>query len=619
MYVCDNGFHGHDCGEILQSEIKYEKESKKLYKKLSPQIVKRLSLLIAVFLILLSVCPAEARENRPEEEKKIVILMDCSQSMMDFDENRLAFDFINEVIHTAPRHYQFGVIGYNREVCIRFPLGSDPEEIDSALKDTGYKDYGNAGEGLSAALSVLEQGRGSKRILLITDGENMMESEEHTEESVSLFEDMVEKASGENIRIDIINLGGRIEDEANVYGAAQGTGGLIYDLESGDDFENFAEKYLFGEMGVRSQPSGRIDGSSGDLTVRLPDHLMEKAKILLAGRQQDINLTVNCESEGLQVFKGINYSLVEIAKPASDEVKIHMSSENTLGINAYLMAEYDCHTEAAYDYVSETQMAEIRAEIKNPEGRSLLDGHLKEGGFRVYINGEESQYRISQSKILADYRVIQDESVKLEVDFDSLYGNYYGKHIAEINVVLPVAEEEEPVDWFFRSVIFGFAIVMLVLFCMLAKRGKKQQNMIKATDDSIGEDEKIRSSENDFCGKLLIYVIRSKNDIDYPPESINLFARCNRDMITLEWLLDACGLPLDLPGADKIIIRPGENRSLTVKNNSRASAMKGREILAKGCSCSLYYYEKVTFIFDQEDTEIEVHYRDLKPDERQGR
>ena len=52
MYVCDNGFHGHDCGEILQSEIKYEKESKKLYKKLSPQIVKRLSLLIAVFLIL---------------------------------------------------------------------------------------------------------------------------------------------------------------------------------------------------------------------------------------------------------------------------------------------------------------------------------------------------------------------------------------------------------------------------------------------------------------------------------------------------------------------------------------------------------------------------------------
>ena len=66
-------------------------------------------------------------------------------------------------------------------------------------------------------MSLLEQGRGSKQILLITDGENMMESAEHTAESVSLFESMVEKASADDIRIDIINLGGRIEDEANVY------------------------------------------------------------------------------------------------------------------------------------------------------------------------------------------------------------------------------------------------------------------------------------------------------------------------------------------------------------------------------------------------------------------
>ncbi len=467
-------------------------------------------------------------------------------------------------------------------------------------------------------MSLLEQGRGSKQILLITDGENMMESAEHTAESVSLFESMVEKASADDIRIDIINLGGRIEDEANVYGAAEGTGGLIYDLESGEDFERFAEKYLFGEEDIRSQPSGRIDGSLGDLTVRMPDNLMEKAKIFLAGKQQDVNLTVNCEAEGLRVFKGINYSVIEIEKPVSEEVKIHISSESTLGINAYLMTEYDCDIEAVYDYISETQMAEIQAEIKNPEGRSLLDGQLKEGGFRIYINGEESQYRISGSKILADYQAVQDETVKLEVDFDGLYGNYYGNHMAEINLILPIAEEDEPVDWFFRTVILVFAAVMLILLCMLAKKGKKRQNVIRVTDGG-GGDEKIRSKENDFCGKLLIYVIRSKGDIDFPPESINLFARCSRDMITLEWILDTCGLPLELPGADKIIIRPGENRSLTVKNNSRASAMKGREILAKGYSFSLYYYEKVTFIFDEEDTEIEVHYRDLKPDERQGR
>ena len=42
----------------------------------------------------------------------------------------------------------------------------------------------------------------------------------------------------------------------------------------------------------------------------------------------------------------------------------------------------------------------------------------------------------------------------------------------------------------------------------------------------------------------------------------------------------------------------------------------GRELMLKGRSYHLYFHEKVTFIFDQEDTEIEVHYKDLKPNER---
>ena len=55
---------------------------------------------------------------------------------------------------------------------------------------------------------------------------------------------------------------------------------------------------------------------------------------------------------------------------------------------------------------------------------------------------------------------------------------------------------------------------------------------------------------------------------------------------------------------------------LLIKNSGRVTAMKGRELLEKGHIYHLYYHEKVTFIFDQEDTEIEVHYKDLKPNER---
>ena len=125
-----------------------------------------------------------------------------------------------------------------------------------------------------------------------------------------------------------------------------------------------------------------------------------------------------------------------------------------------------------------------------------------------------------------------------------------------------------------------------------------------------------RAQKNDFYGKVQVYVIHNREDIDYPPESINLFARCNREVITLQWILDTCKLPLNLKGADKVVIRPGADKSLVIKNSGRVTAMKGKELLERGKAYHLYYHEKITFIFDQEDTEIEVHYKDLKPNER---
>ena len=114
----------------------------------------------------------------------------------------------------------------------------------------------------------------------------------------------------------------------------------------------------------------------------------------------------------------------------------------------------------------------------------------------------------------------------------------------------------------------------------------------------------------------IYYVIQNKEEIDYPPASINLFARCNRSVITLEWLLDTCSLPLSLKGADQVIFKPGKEKNLIVQNKGKASALKGKELLLKGKAYPVYYHEKITFLFEEEGAEIEVHYKDLKPNER---
>ena len=198
-----------------------------------------------------------------------------------------------------------------------------------------------------------------------------------------------------------------------------------------------------------------------------------------------------------------------------------------------------------------------------------------------------------------------------------MYASYYGSTDIEETIIVPVVEEEPPkIDWFFWSIIVVFVLVLVFIFCLSGKRNKSNGSRRRLVEESRMLPRQNVVNKTDFYGKIQIYVIRNKDDIDYPPETINLFARCNREMITLEWLLDACNLPLNLNGAEKIIIKPGEDKSLIIKNNGKATALMGREFLAKGYTYRLYFNQKVTFIFDQDDAEIEVHYKDLKPNER---
>lgn len=550
----------------------------------------------------------------------IVFLLDCSRSMNDVDEGYMAPDFIKELAGASPSQYRFGLVGYKKEICLSVPLGSGMEEIEEALEPLIYKDYGNAGAGAAEAVSFFRDTQAEKRIIILSDGENMMDSEENTEKSAVLFQEAVKEAKEKNIVIDIINLGERIEEGENIYQAAEATGGTIYDLADGEALREFIEDYLFLEMGIANRPVGKLDGIGGELSVKLPDCMMREAKIILTGRQQNENMVLNCEADRIQVRKGKNYTVIVLYNPVSEEVKIQMSSEQGMDVNAYLTAEYDYFITTESTYVPETQTAEIGLAICSQNGKSLLDGHMKDGGFKVYLDDVEQTYRISDGKAYVSKQFEQDAAVTLRVGLDGLYGNYYGVNTAQEAIIVPEPEsEEEPeetIDWFFWAVILIFVTALIIIFCMAGKKRKRAGMRKKVIDESRMLPKEAGMRGNDFCGKLVVYVIHNQEGIDYPPESINLFARCNREVITLEWILDICKLPLQLKGADKIIIKPGDDRSIIVKNTGNAAAVKNREFLIKGHSYHLYYQEKVTFIFDREDTEIEVHYKDLKPNEK---
>lgn len=606
--------------------------------------------ILIIDLVTASV-PVQATVRAQEEkqqEREVVIVMDCSRSMEDVDSQYLAFDFVKGLAASLPMNCEMGFVAYNNEVCASLPVGSSYAEVEKALGGLQYRQYGNAGAGLEAAAELLQGSQAEKSLILISDGEIMMDTDEGTEESVRAFDRAVAAAQEKDIRIDVLAVGEKLQEGYNVYGAADGTGGRLYEITDPGSLYGYVGRYLFEEWGYRGSHIGKMDGTNAELTVSLPDCMMESARILLTGEQQNENMTVHCEAGRIDVHKGRKYTVVDVSAPVSGDISIQMTSDQAMQIDAYLFAEYEFSVSTGHTYAADTQTARIWVDIRDPIGDSLLDGHLADGGMELYLDGEKADYTVSEGKAWVDKTYMQDnpdpaevragsrigtqqaetqqtetqrktQTARVEVRFADPVGNYYGMHSAQEEIFIPVQEELET-DWFFWSVITVFIIAVTALFCISYVRRRKDRTVRRQMVD-MGTAEPIEKAVpgSDFTGKIVVYVIRNKNEIDYPPESINLFARCRRESITLEWILDTCSLPLDLKGAEKILFKPGEDRSLVIKNNSKASVLIGRALLTRGQSYNLYYHEKVTFIFDQEDAEIEVHYKDLTPNERGGR
>lgn len=559
---------------------------------------------------------AQAQEIRQEVTGELVVVLDCSQSMKDVDGGFAAPEFLRELAAALPGNYRMGAVGYQEEVLFSLPVSSSYQEMKETLDQVQYKQYGNAGAGMEEALKLFQNPQRDRKILLISDGEIMMKTKEQTAESAALFGQALAQAKAEGISIDVLALGECLEEGETVYQAAEETGGELYWLDDGEALSDFTETWLFDRLKIPARPVGKIEGSGGELRIRLPDCLMDRARILLTGSQENENLTVNCEADKFNILKGNHYTLLELEHPQSEEITVLMEAGERMHVSAYLMAEYSYQLQTSVTYDPETAQAKIAVQVENGEKRNLLEGHLSEKGISLRAGGAESACELKEGQLILYRNATADEQVELEIGFRDNFGIYYGNPVITAEIVVPPIEEPEPkIDWFFWTVILIFAAALAALFFLSGKRRKTlpRRRMI---DQSRTLPPEKAGRGSDFYGKIMVYVIHNKEDIDFPPASVNLFARCTREVITLEWVLEACNIPLNLKGADQIILKPGDDKSLVIKNNGRAAVMKGRELLAKGHAYHLYFQEKATIIFDQEDTEMEIHYKDLKPNER---
>lgn len=119
----------------------------------------------------------------------------------------------------------------------------------------------------------------------------------------------------------------------------------------------------------------------------------------------------------------------------------------------------------------------------------------------------------------------------------------------------------------------------------------------------------------DFSGQLAVYVLKGEDEEDLPPCRIKLFGSTKKNM-TFDWIKDRCKIRCKLNDADKIRFSGGKGHTLCFKNHGYATIVKGSEILKREKKYALHYGEKILLIFNHGGTEIELHYKNIKPGER---
>ena len=547
---------------------------------------------------------------------EMVLILDASQSMKEVDPQYDALEFVKGLAASLPSHYQIGMVVYQEEILKMVPLGSSYSAIEDGLTDLTYRQYGDAGAALKEACTLFSGKEGEKRIVWITDGELLLSSPEQTQESVAGYQQALEEIREREIAVDMLALGKQKTEGETVYSAARLSGGILQEFATGEALGRYLEDYLFSDLGIEAKQVGNLRGKSGEFTIMLPDTAMDRAKILLLGSGQAESLTVNGEAKQLAIYQGSGFTIIDLEGPTEEEITIHTQGkpEAEMEMKAWLFMEYSYFLSTEHSFHPDTRMTQWELMVINEQGEMLLNRNASEE-IEVLVNKKRQDYQVKEGKAWWEQAYEGSAGVTIEVNFPVFGSYYYGNNMVTEEIVIPETEKPQT-DWLFWGILVLFLIANGGILYQAVKKRRQQGTAPKVIADKGFPVAEKENGKTTFYGKLVVYVIQNKEGIDYPPSSINLFARCNRSVITLEWLLDTCGLSLSLKGADQITFKPGKEKNLVVQNKGRASVLKGKELLLKGKAYPMYYHEKITFLFEEEGAEIEVHYKDLKPSER---
>lgn len=593
-------------------------------------------------LTLCCVCPCLASNTKQFDlnDGEVVFLLDTSVSMNKQDKDGLAVDAVRQAVYSLPENYQVGLVAYNTGIQTIISFGEDIASWDEALDDIVYSGYTNAGEALQQAIGMFSDREDVNRyIVMLTDGEIDMPTSQEKDFSRFQYEKAVQEAKARGIKEYIIAIGSEWnETEIHIFDGAEKTDGAIYWEGQSGSVSEIMNRILYERFCFPGKALELSEESEGKISVNLPASGAEYVRILLLTEQEMPDISVECNAETSTVHTGRNFAVIDIEQSIGQTVEISYEPADISAMKAYIQIGYKAEIETQVTYrremengtgrqeVGETlpeyiHLADVEISLKGQAG-NLWDNEYYEGlEIPFTINGIPAIGNIHNGNILYSMRVEDLQETVVELDISSLPEHYEIQQPVVITFTLPEypqPEVEQKLDYRPLWIILGVLSLSLVVLLALEMKKERKTKIYVAQPQPLGnvvKKEEIKGCA--FTGKMNIYVLQTQTGDDIPPQTYCLFGR-QAARIPLSQVLETCEIKFGKIGAENIIFCAGPDKALIAMDQSeKCTVLRGTEILKKGVGYPVYYNGKLTVIFEDGITEVEIHYKSIKPSERE--
>ena len=583
---------------------------------------RRFFYLTALLLMIAVHTPSHAYAKELSDGKFIVFVLDASGSMKTNDPQRLAIDSIAQLIYSLPSDYQVGFVAYNAGIAASadFVSADGRKQVMDKAETVQYTGYSDAGAGLRSAMEMLAEHKEQEgHVVLLSDGEILLQSSEETEASVQRYQGAMQQAQEFGVRIHVIGLGDEMEDMDNfIFSAAEHTGGDSFHTPQAVELQTAIDTILTKDLGIKQSTAALIeaDGEPETVSVELPYAHANKVRVLLTSTAPIRNLTANFQADDARQVNGERYSLIEMTNPMESQVELGFEGTDGHQVRVNIIPEYFVQPRADIVYRDEQPEAEDAIyyqrtanvtytfyDANNREIRLWTEEVFQYSPLNLLVNGQNQEISLSQGKAEAKFPVQEKNAVTVLFDYSKMPVNVIGHRelTFELEAAPPLPQNPKlPYGIVAAAVAAALAVVIVLI-----RKNRKKPIPLPA-------EERPEPSKYSYVGKLNIYVTRTASGYDIPPLAFNLFRLPSGRVISMKEILESCDVVEEFAGAGMIYFKPGANRNLILTNNSDCTIMKNREILMKKKSYQLPLDAKVDITFEDEISELTFQYKELK-------